>query len=419
MTLKDERELLSSLIFEPSTIKYLDVDKKWFVGTKNKELLNVLQIISGDYENLDQLLVVIREHNPATTITDEWLEDLEGEVVTSAFTEKYIQNIKVEFLKAEVIRLSDKYAAFPTPYALNKLGNALDDLRKAESIKDDGAISDSLTEITDRFYNDPEPGITTYKSVDSILGGGLKSGVLLTIGARPSMGKTTFGVNMACQAMQYNDNLVIDYFSLEMSRLQMLDKFVACLTEINSYKIKNSKTSTTDKEKEKILSEVEYLRKQDIRVHDKVFSIDGICRMIRKRRTEAKNKPYVAFIDYLGLIDYSNKSMPKQAQISEITRMLKMLTNELEIPIVLFSQLNREAAKRNQGSQTSSDKIPVLSDLRDSGSIEQDSNAVFFIHRDNLAEVKTKIIVAKNREGNVASLNFNFYGNQDTFKEEF
>lgn len=412
MTLKDERELLSSLIFEPSTIKYLDVDKKWFVGTKHKELLNVLQIISGDYENLDQLLVIIREYNPTTTITDEWLEDLEGEVVTSAFTEKYIQNIKVEYLKAEVIRLSDKYAAFPTPYALNKLGNALDDLRKAESIKDDGAISDSLTEITDRFYNDPEPGITTYKSVDSILGGGLKSGVLLTIGARPSMGKTTFGVNMACQAMQYNDNLVIDYFSLEMSKLQMLDKFVACLTEINSYKIKNSKTSTTDKEKEKILSEVEYLRKQEIRVHDKVFSIDGICRMIRKRRTEAKNKPYIAFIDYLGLIDYTNKSMPKQAQISEITRMLKMLTNELEIPIVLFSQLNREAANRQ-------DKMPVLSDLRDSGSIEQDSNAVFFIHRDNLAEVKTKVIVAKNREGNVASLNFNFYGNRDTFSEEF
>lgn len=412
MTLKDERELLSSLIFEPSTIKYLDVDKKWFVGTKYKELLNVLQIISGDYENLDQLLVVIREYNPSTTITDEWLEDLEGEVVTSAFTEKYIQNIKVEFLKAEVIRLSDKYAAFPTPYALNKLGNALDDLRKAESIKDDGTISDSLTEIIDRFTNDPEPGITTYKSVDSILGGGLKSGVLLTIGARPSMGKTTFGVNMACQAMQYNDNLVIDYFSLEMSKLQMLDKFVACLTEINSYKIKNSKTSTTDKEKEKILSEVEYLRKQEIRVHDKVFSIDGICRMIRKRRTEAKNKPYIAFIDYLGLIDYTNKSMPKQAQISEITRMLKMLTNELEIPIVLFSQLNREAANRQ-------DKMPVLSDLRDSGSIEQDSNAVFFIHRDNLAEVKTKVIVAKNREGNVASLNFNFYGNRDTFSEEF
>ena len=134
--------------------------------------------------------------------------------------------------------------------------------------------------------------------------------------------------------------------------------------------------------------------------------------MIRKRRTEAKNKPYIAFIDYLGLIDYTNKSMPKQAQISEITRMLKMLTNELEIPIVLFSQLNREAANRQ-------DKMPVLSDLRDSGSIEQDSNAVFFIHRDNLAEVKTKVIVAKNREGNVASLNFNFYGNRDTFSEEF
>ena len=176
---------------------------------------------------------------------------------------------------------------------------------------------------------------------------------------------TAFGVNLAIEAVEKQPDISIDFFTLEMSKKQMVNRFISRIGEINSYKLRNPNSQLDANEKQKVISATSILLNSNFKIHDKLFSLGQIERRIRKSHFEADGKPYVAFVDYLGLIDVSDTKQPRHVQIGEITRTMKILTNELDIPIVLFTQLNR-------GIESRQDKEPLLSDIRESGSVEQD-----------------------------------------------
>ncbi|ATO43915.1 DnaB-like helicase C-terminal domain-containing protein [Loigolactobacillus coryniformis] len=261
----------------------------------------------------------------------------------------------------------------------------------------------------------PQPlGIKTFANVDRVFNGGLRGGMLWTIGARPGVGKSAFALNLIEQAIKYTPNLTVDLFSLEMTAQDNYQRIVACETGVAAGKFTNPYQMSAA-EKDKVRAGIEQLNRQQLYLHDKLLILPQIIKTIRAHAAKAAAGEYLAVIDYLQIISLERLAArtDRRLEIETITRELKLLTNEMGIPIILFSQLNRELEKRV-------DRTPQLADLRESGSIEQDSNTVSFLYpisndEEHKAVRHLNLIFRKNRSGCLTELAFTFTPGQMRF----
>ncbi|MBX2866899.1 replicative DNA helicase [Candidatus Kaiserbacteria bacterium] len=267
-------------------------------------------------------------------------------------------------------------------------------------------IGSSLTEAWDRFEklnsskDDVHRGIPTgFSALDSLLSGFQKSDLII-LAARPSMGKTTFALDIARNAaVQFGKSVGI--FSLEMSDQQLVDRMLAAEAQVDSWKLRTGKLSN-DQEFEAVQSAMAKLSEAPIHIDDQPGN--NILKMRSSaRRLKNEHGLDLLVVDYLQLMSptTTKASDSMVQQVTEISRSLKILARELDVPVVALSQLSRAVEQR--GGK------PRLSDLRDSGSIEQDADVVMFIHREdkmnkdqaadrpNIAE----ILVEKHRNGPV------------------
>lgn len=235
--------------------------------------------------------------------------------------------------------------------------------------------------------------------------------MLFTIGARPSTGKTAFSVNLAYQAIEKDKEVEVDFFTLEMNKQEMLNRFISRMTGISSSTLRSNADKLDDILKALVKQSTSRLLASKLRVYDGLETLGEIVQTIRKNASRAKQGKYMAIVDYIGLVKVPNVK-DRYIEVGEVTRELKRLTNEFNIPIVALSQLSRDIEKRN-------DKKPILSDLRESGSVEQDSNVVAFLHRPESVDNDrvVQLAIRKNREGELADINFTFIGEEMTFKE--
>lgn len=276
---------------------------------------------------------------------------------------------------------------------------------------DDGKLDEAAAELADALIHPKPRGIKTFTQLDKSLGGGLYGSMLLTIGARPSIGKTAFSVNLAYQAMKNDKEVEVDFFTLEMNKQEMLNRFISRMTGISSSTLRSNADKLNDILKKLVNQSTSQLLASELRVYDGLETLGEIVQTIRKNASRAKQGKYMAIIDYIGLVKVPNVK-ERYIEVGEVTRELKRLTNEFNIPIVALSQLSRGIENRN-------DKTPVLSDLRESGSIEQDSNVVAFLHRPESVgdDHVVQLSIRKNREGELADINFTFIGEEMMFKE--
>ena len=254
---------------------------------------------------------------------------------------------------------------------------------------------------------------TGFKQLDNITAG-LQKSDMLVLAARPGMGKTTFALNLAYNICSRQDKSVL-FFSLEMNGAQLVKRIISSLSFVSSDKMRKGKL--IDKEWRDVINSTSLLEDK------KLFICDSSALTIADLRNicmKAKNKVGldIVFIDYLQLMvpgdNYknSNKSgfMSRQEEVAAISRNIKGLAKELNIPIVALSQLHREAENRSGP--------PQLSDLRESGAIEQDADIVMLIHRPNKEEEeKVDIIVAKHRNGSTGIVNLRFDKQTTRFSE--
>lgn len=262
--------------------------------------------------------------------------------------------------------------------------DALNLMEKAS--KTQGHVTGIVTGFTDLDY------MTT----------GFHSADLVLIAARPAMGKTAFALNIA-EYMALHDNRCVAIFSLEMPRVQLVNRLIAMDSRVNSEHIKSGLMS--DGDWGNVIDSAGVIGKSKIIIDDSAgITLQDIQAKCRKFKVESGLD--VVFIDYLQLVGYKqgrNAPSNRQEVVAEISKALKSLARELEIPIIALSQLNRDTEKR-------ADHIPMLSDLRESGSIEQDADMVMFIHREDAynhdSEKKgiAQIIVAKQRNGPVGTV---------------
>lgn len=240
---------------------------------------------------------------------------------------------------------------------------------------------------------------------------GLNAGALLIVAARPAMGKSAFVLNIANYVAMHTKTPVM-VFSLEMSKEEMINRILASEAEVDSMKIKNGNDLTSE-DWLKLGQASGRLSNIPLYIDDTPGLTSTELRA-KCRKAKLEKNIGLVIIDYLQLMESNTKSPSRQQEISEISRSLKILAKELSVPVIALSQLSRATESRT-------DHKPMLSDLRESGAIEQDADIVMFIHREDYYNPETEkkniaeIIVAKNRSGSTGSVELAWLGQYTKF----
>lgn len=253
-------------------------------------------------------------------------------------------------------------------------------------------INDTLVEIEKNLNKKKDYSLYTgFFDLDELTDG-LHNGELTVIGARPGVGKTTFALQIAERIASRGK--AVAYVSLEMSSIQLIQKLISKKTKINSKKIRNAELN--DDELEKIANASHEISNLNFTIITKSNSLQNI--EIEVRRLKNKNKLDLLIIDYLQLVRNFGKFNNREQEVADISRTLKLLSLELDIPIIALCQLNRNASKAE----------PTLADIRESGSIEQDADNVIFLYQQNPENNIVTVDLQKQRAGNTGCLKLKF-----------
>ncbi|WP_421383328.1 replicative DNA helicase [Bacillus salacetis] len=274
---------------------------------------------------------------------------------------------------------------------------------------------EALAEIFESLYSEPEFGgiPSGYERLDGLTGG-FKPGELVIVAGRPSMGKTALVLNLAYNAA--TKGTVVDFFSLEMSEVQLYQRLISRMTYIDASKWQNPSQIFSEKEIHKANEALNTCYNMPFQIHDQGrLTLDEIRARIQKTRRENENAPCLVVIDYLQLIPIEGKFERHDLAIGAITRELKQMAKQYKVPIILLSQLSRSVEQRQ-------DKRPMMSDLRDSGSIEQDADIVMLLYREEYYKrdakgQETELNLVKHRNGPVGTVTLNFIKEFSWFAE--
>ena len=303
---------------------------------------------------------------------------------------------------------------------LDKAENRIFSIAQRNITQNFVAIKDSLADAFERIdaLSKRKDGIrgfaTGFMKLDNILGGLQKSDLIL-LASRPSMGKSALAINIASY-IACNDNLPVGIFSLEMSRDQVIDRLIAAEAGIDLWKLRTGRLSHEgdDDDFSRIRQALDTLSKAPIYIDD-TPSMNILQIRSMARRLQSHKGLGLLVIDYLQLMQPRNAIDSAVRQVTEISRSLKILARELNIPVLALSQLSRAVEQR-------SPQIPRLADLRESGSLEQDADVVLFIYREDRYRPETErknmadIIIAKHRNGPVGKVELYFDDSRVSFR---
>lgn len=330
----------------------------------------------------------------------KYLAILPEKVPTTANTKKYIDIIKEKAIRRKLIELSNEISelSFDSTTEIGKLTDKAEkrifeitqkkDIKGASKLKD--LLMVSIENLEDVYNHGNKKGIPTgFIDIDRRMGG-LKGSELIILAARPGMGKSAFALNIATHIAK-KEKVPVLIFNLEMGKDQLTDRIICSECLIDSKKYRDGKLDESDWEH--LANHLGDLSDSNIFIDDNSsITISEIRTRCRKMKIEENIG--LVIIDYLQLITPSQGKSSREQEVAEISRTLKLIAKELNIPIIALSQLSRANEKR-----TGKEKRPMLSDLRDSGNIEQDADMVLFIHREDYYE-------ATEENKNIAEINF-------------
>jgi len=353
-----------------------------------------------------------------------YISKLTNAVVSSANIQTHARIVKQKFIQRELIRISgeiigeayeDSTDVFDLQAKAEMQISALVN-NSSEGMEDLGSIQvEFLVRLEELRMRDSHiTGIPSqFKQLDKITHGWQPTDLII-LAARPSVGKTAFAGNIAMSAAKYfrsistskKDLQSVVFFSMEMSKGQLNERIQSCETEIWLENIKNGKLS--DSELKQVYLTSEYLGNIPLYIDD-TPALNILQMRAKCRRLKAKKNLGMIIIDYLQLMSgvSNERNGNREQEISKISRDLKGLAKELKVPIIALSQLSREVEKRKKGEQ-----VPQMSDLRESGAIEQDADMVMFLYRPEYYDItanevgestkgETYVKIAKHRNGSL------------------
>jgi replicative DNA helicase len=279
------------------------------------------------------------------------------------------------------------------------------------------ALKDDLGAVIDRLdmlhqSSGQLTGVSTgFNQLDEMTAG-LQKGDLIVIAGRPSMGKTTFAINIAENAAFGPNKARVGIFSMEMSREQLAFRMISSLGRVDQSHLRTGRFG--DEEWSRINGAIHLMQNAPIYIDD-TGALTPTDVRARARRLKREHGLDLIVLDYLQLMQVAGTKENRATEISEISRALKALAKELAVPVIALSQLNRSVEQRT-------DKKPVMSDLRESGAIEQDADLIMMIYREEVYDPNTTrkgiadIIIAKQRNGPIGDVQLTFLGKYTKFE---
>ena len=407
-----------------------EVTEDMFFSDANKKIFSAIYELHQNKIPLDTTMLIneIEKRDNINTIGGvEYLSEVVDSVITAANIDYYIEIVREKALRRKLIEVSTSIttSAFDEDSETNDIiDNAEKNIfsvtqaRKAGEFK---TISDVMkttqAQIEDLAKNDKEiTGIATGFYDFDKLTSGLHANELIILAARPAMGKTAFGVNIAVNAA-INSKKNVALFNLEMSAEQLAMRMISAQGGIEQNKLKTGRLEHNDwKKVNEAMSE---LSNTNLFIVDASgITVSEIRAKCRRLATQGPGLGLVV-IDYLQLIQGSAKyAGNRQQEVSEISRSLKTMAMELKVPVIALAQLSRSVELREN-------KRPIMSDLRESGSIEQDADIVAFLYRDDYYNKSaaeqtnisvTELIVGKHRNGSTGTIELLFERSMSNFR---
>ena len=424
-----EKALIGSVFWSYNSLQKAceEVSKEVFYLDNHSKIFEVIQELYLEKEPVDASTVTARIVDKGYLVQIggvEYLNSVINSVATGANISYYIDSVVGNYTLRRMIEVATNIISNANNSSL-KISDVVDDAEKSIlSVSKNTRTSSfrSVSDVLDKVQNDLEvlsknkgkiTGLTTGMIDLDNLTNGFHPTQLVIVAARPAVGKTAFALNIACAAAKSTKkNIAI--FSLEMPAEQLVMRMISSLGQVDNKKLQTGKLENDDWRR--VNEAISQLADTNIYFHDAGgITASEIKAKCRRLSTMGEGLGLV-IIDYLQLIDSSSKyAGSRQQEVSEISRGLKTMALELEVPVIALSQLSRNVEKRE-------DKKPVLSDLRESGSIEQDADIVAALHApdvespldDNIPS-PIQLIILKHRNGPIATIDMLFKKKTSTF----
>ncbi|MFC1649765.1 replicative DNA helicase [Patescibacteria group bacterium] len=344
-----------------------------------------------------------------------YISELANSVPTAAHVEHYAKIVKNSSTKRRIMKAATKLVdmsvdeGFQADELLDKAETEIFSLSQTHLDKSFTQVRDALADSFDRLdeLHKSKGGLrgvaTGFSDIDNTLAG-LQRSNLIILAARPGMGKTSLALNIA-QNVAVKDKRPVGFFSLEMSKEELVDRLLVAEADIDAWKLKTGKLSEDDFTK--LSNAMGTLAEAPIYIDD-TPALSILEMRTKARRLQVEHGVDLIIVDYLQLA--RGRTMENRVQeVSEISQGLKNLARELKVPVLALSQLNRQVEQRGT-------KRPFLADLRESGSIEQDADVVMFLWREDSEDLSNyNLDVAKHRNGPLAQIGLFFRGDRIKF----
>lgn len=428
--LESEMALLGAIMIRPENIhEIIDViSAESFYADKHKIIYKaMLELLSrGQPIDLLSLSSKLEENKTLDSVGGRsYLAEMIQSVPTATNAVHYAQIVQKKYMLRRLIEAAEKIhdlgfdEVSDIDETLDKAEKKVYEITNSAGNHKFVEIKETLGEAWDRIEKLHEStgelrGVPSgFTALDNMLSGFQKSDLII-LAARPSMGKTSLALDIARQAATKH-NIPVGFFSLEMSSAQLVDRMLASESKVNAWRLRTGKLSR-DEDFGRIRDALDKLSNAPIFIDDQPGNNILKMRAVARRLKSEKGLGLI-IVDYLQLIIPTNNRNSDNVvqQVTEISRSLKQLARELEVPVIALSQLSRAVEQRG------GDGRPKLSDLRDSGSIEQDADVVMFIHREDKYKENSdkqniaQIHIEKHRNGAVGSVELFFDSERVTF----
>lgn len=292
--------MVLSLVDSPSLVQTHKVNPDWFRTPKLAVLVRFIVDQHGDFTNFIDLRRKFMQANP-TVLNDQDWEALANSQSLKAEFDGYLRELHQGYIRSRITQLASTVSMIPSTENLNELKTRIEELEDPEE-KPEVTMTQLGEQLDYRLKTPTQDGLLTYRPIDDLLNHGIHGGQLIAIGARPSVGKTVFGLNLVRKTFERNSDMKVDWFSLEMGANEIYQRLVAALSEIDSKKFYNPALSMTDVEKAKAHQATMVVNNYDLGIYDQYMTIEDISRKIRQRAAESQSGHYIAFVDYLQLV---------------------------------------------------------------------------------------------------------------------
>lgn len=410
-----EQSVIGSILIEGELIQETTLEPVHFSRKSHQYIFDAIRNVDGSGQTVDLVTVTTKLGDLVNEIGGmQYMADLISSIATTANFHSHEQLVFDAYRLRESRKVALSYAENPTDEKLNELYEHIGNLQEL-GIHESPSTKDLLVSIAEDISmpSDKDGGTDTGLADLNTMTGGLRNSDLIIIAGRPGMGKTAFALNLAKAGCE--GGAVTNLFSLEMSNKQLLQRMISMIGGINGIKWRDPYQLFSSDDHHRATTSMGIIREMELHIHDQPGqSVYDIRAAVRKSMRNKPDDQHLVVIDYLQLMTSVGHFDRHDLAIGHITRELKKMAREFDIPVVLLSQLSRSVEARQ-------DKRPVLSDLRDSGNIEQDADVVMFLYRDDYYNQEettniTEIIIAKQRNGETGKVEAVFQKEHGTFR---